>query len=54
MVGVFCGYECIGVAHNSVDNVTGDSHVFLTVYGTAGTADNLTFYIWDSGTGAIY
>ena len=35
MVGVFCGNECIGVAHNSVDNVTGDSHVFLTVYGTA-------------------
>lgn len=54
MVGVFCGNECIGVAHNSVDNVTGDSHVFLTVYGTAGTADPLTFYIWDSGTGAIY
>lgn len=54
MVGVFCGNECIGVAHNSVDNVTGDSHVFLTVYGTAGTAENLTFYIWDSGTGAIY
>lgn len=54
MVGVFCGKECIGVAHNSVDNVTGDSHVFLTVYGTAGTADPLTFYIWDSGTGAIY
>lgn len=54
MVGVFCGKECIGVAHNSVDNVTGDSHVFLTVYGTSGTADPLTFYIWDSGTGAIY
>lgn len=54
MVGVFCGNECIGVAHNSVDNVTGDSHVFLTVYGTSGTAENLTFYIWDSGTGAIY
>ncbi len=54
IVGVFCGKECIGVAHNSVDNVTGDSHVFLTVYGTAGTADPLTFYIWDSGTGAIY
>ena len=56
LVGVFNGNTCVGTAHISYDTQTGQSYVYLSVYGNAeddGTAP-LTFYAWDASTGITY
>ena len=55
IVYVFCDGNMVGSVNNTFDNITGQSFVYLTIFGNNTMTNHvLTFRLWQASTGRVY